>query len=249
MRNRFILPAIFSTLLLNACMIHEDNYAPVTEISIIETVPKTGKHRVLPDETLYSIAWRYGLDYQDIAERNHISPPYHIKRGQWIYLTKSRPMEQPQKKTIKQPSNIAHSTAAHEQRRTHFTDKEPSGQVAGWSWPARGPIIGGFSSLNKGINIAGDYGDPIFATAPGKVVYSGNGLRGYGNLIIIKHNKTFLTAYAHNSNVFVHNGDWVTSGQKIAAMGNTGAQRVMLHFEIRENGKPINPLIYLGRKI
>ena len=118
-----------------------------------------------------------------------------------------------------------------------------------WQWPARGTVISQFSSLNKGINIKGERGDPIFATAAGKVVYSGNGLRGYGNLIIIKHNSTFLTAYAHNSRILVKNGAWVSAGQQIAEMGNTGTKQTMLHFEIRRHGQPINPLIYLSKKI
>lgn len=122
---------------------------------------------------------------------------------------------------------------------------EPTKGVSVWSWPAKGPVIGQFSSINKGINIGGRYGAPIFATAAGKIVYSGNGIRGYGNLIIIKHNSTFLTAYAHNSVVRVKEGEWVKRGQKIAEMGNSGTRRVMLHFEIRRKGEPVNPLDYL----
>ncbi len=99
--------------------------------------------------------------------------------------------------------------------------------------------------MNKGINIGGRLGAPIYAAAAGQVVYSNHGLRGYGNLIIIKHNSSFLTAYAHNSVVLVKEGDWVQGGQRIAEMGSTGAVRTMLHFEIRRNGKPVNPLSYL----
>ena len=113
-------------------------------------------------------------------------------------------------------------------------------------WPARGPIIGTFDEAkNKGLNIGGAAGDAVNASADGRVVYSGNGLRGYGNLIIIKHDATFLTAYAHNRALMVKEGDAVTKGQKIAEMGNSDSDRVMLHFEVRRQGKPVDPLKYL----
>jgi len=116
-----------------------------------------------------------------------------------------------------------------------------------WSMPAKGKLIGEFSeSANrKGIDIAGKLGQPITASAPGKVVYSGSGLRGYGKLVIIKHNKTYLSAYAHNDQVLVKEGQNVTRGQKIAEMGNTDADQVKLHFEVRRFGKPVDPAKYL----
>ena len=121
----------------------------------------------------------------------------------------------------------------------------PAGQPA-FIWPARGPILGTFDDAkNKGLNIGGAAGDPVNASADGRVVYSGNGLRGYGNLIIIKHDATFLTAYAHNRALMVKEGDAVTKGQKIAEMGNSDSDRVMLHFEVRRQGKPVDPLKYL----
>jgi len=116
-----------------------------------------------------------------------------------------------------------------------------------WGMPTQGKLIGQFSeSANrKGIDIAGKLGQPILASAPGKVVYSGSGLRGYGKLIIIKHNKTYLSAYAHNDKVLVKEGQSVTRGQKIAEMGNTDASEVELHFEVRRFGKPVDPAKYL----
>lgn len=112
--------------------------------------------------------------------------------------------------------------------------------IHSWVWPASGRVIS--SPLQKGINIIGKLGDPIFASGTGSVVYCGNGLHGYGNLIIIKHNRIYLSAYAHNRKVLVKEGDKVKQGQKIAEMGNTGAERVMLYFEIRQNGKAIDPI-------
>lgn len=112
--------------------------------------------------------------------------------------------------------------------------------------PANGQVVGSFDgTTNKGIDIAGKLGDPVLAAADGKVVYAGNSLRGYGNLVIVKHDNTYLTAYAHNKNLLVKEGDSVRRGQKIAEMGNTEADRVKLHFELRRNGKPIDPSRYL----
>jgi lipoprotein NlpD len=116
-----------------------------------------------------------------------------------------------------------------------------------WVWPAKGKIVNGFSEATslKGIDIAGSAGQPITASAAGKVVYAGSGLRGYGKLIIIKHNETYLSAYAHNRDILVKEGQQVGKGQKIAEMGNTDADQVKLHFEIRRQGKPVDPLRYL----
>lgn len=114
-----------------------------------------------------------------------------------------------------------------------------------WGWPAQGKILAQFSDNAKGVDISGKAGQPVLATAPGKVVYSGTGLRGYGKLIIIKHNKTYLSAYAHNRELLVKEGDSVTKGQKIAEMGNSDSSEVKLHFEIRKLGKPVDPLRYL----
>jgi lipoprotein NlpD len=114
--------------------------------------------------------------------------------------------------------------------------------------PTQGKLIGSFSEADnrKGIDIAGKLGQPIFASAPGKVVYSGSGLRGYGKLLIIKHNKTYLSAYAHNDQLLVKEGETVTRGQKIAEMGNTDSDQVKLHFEVRRLGKPVDPANYLS---
>ena len=115
-----------------------------------------------------------------------------------------------------------------------------------WSWPAQGKVIAGFSeATNKGLDIAGNLGDPVVAAAPGRVVYSGSGLRGYGKLVIIKHNKTYLSAYAHNRQILVKEGQSVVKGQKIAEVGNTDSDTPKLHFEIRKLGKPVDPAKYL----
>lgn len=121
----------------------------------------------------------------------------------------------------------------------------PTEGALAWAWPVAGPLISRFSEASKGIDIAGSAGTPVLASAPGTVVYKGDGLRGYGLLVIIKHNEEYLSAYAHNRAVLVKEGDTVVRGQKIAEMGNSDADRVKLHFEIRRFGKPVDPLKYL----
>lgn len=253
---RNILICIITSLSLAACST-EATYAPVTDINTIEHIPKTGVYRVLRHETLYSIAWRYGLDYRYLANRNHIAPPYHVTAGQLIYLNgKPKALQQnriqpnftPPPRNVKpQAKPIVHAMPSYKPTTNNFVEHESNTPVKYWRWPAHGPVIGTYSSQNKGVNIGGHYHDPIYATAAGQVVYSGNGLRSYGNLIIIKHNNAYLTAYAHNSAVLIREGDWVRAGQKIAEMGNANGQHVMLHFEIRRNGQPVNPLNYLAR--
>jgi len=136
--------------------------------------------------------------------------------------------------------------AKHDSKTDSGTDNGED-EALEWSMPTQGKLIGEFSeSTNrKGIDIAGKLGQPVTASAPGKVVYSGSGLRGYGKLVIIKHNKTYLSAYAHNDQVLVKEGQSVTRGQKIAEMGNTDADQVKLHFEVRRFGKPVDPAKYL----
>lgn len=234
--NRFFCLLDFACARIVACLFFfllcacgdGDNFAPVTDLSSMEPLPKTGLHRVTKGETLYEIAWRYGLDYRYLAQRNHIEAPYTIRTQQIIYLTER---DHHHVTPAPAPTLIV-------QRK----EKEPNYSASGWKWPADGKIIASFSATNKGVNIANRAGVPIYAAAAGKVVYSGNGLRGYGNLIIIKHNSLYLSAYAHNRRIWVSPGDWVKKGQKIAEMGNTGSDKVMLHFEIRRAGKPINPL-------
>ncbi|MDO8437459.1 MAG: peptidoglycan DD-metalloendopeptidase family protein [Nitrosomonadaceae bacterium] len=149
------------------------------------------------------------------------------------------------------PTLIARADAATE--RVAKIDIEPQPQTTesnpderiDWIWPTQGKMLEGFSESSKGIDIAGRTGQAVLASAAGKVVYSGSGLRGYGNLIIIKHNDTYLSAYAHNSKLLMKEGQTVTRGQKIAEMGNTDVSQIKLHFEIRKHGKPVDPLQHL----
>jgi lipoprotein NlpD len=143
------------------------------------------------------------------------------------------------------PAPAASPPAAPEKPPAPVASDEPD--AVAWGWPTKGRIIAGFNENGgpKGVHIAGNLGQAVVASAPGRVVYTGSGLRGYGNLVIIKHNETYLSAYAHNRSVLVKQGDSVSKGQKIAEMGDSDASRVMLHFEIRRLGKPVDPIKFL----
>jgi lipoprotein NlpD len=175
---------------------------------------------------------------------------YAYSAAAMAQIDKVQEQTKPEATTVAKEENIPKPEAkADSQADTSTDDTADEGEedALNWGLPAQGKLIGQFSeSANrKGIDIAGKLGQPVLASAPGKVVYSGSGLRGYGKLIIIKHNKTYLSAYAHNDKVLVKEGQSVTRGQKIAEMGNTDANRVELHFEVRRFGKPVDPAKYL----
>ncbi len=212
-------------------------------------------------ETLYSIAWRAGIDPEELAKRNNISAPYTIYVGQTINLkvsgVKSRNVKSNKHKKAKPQVNTSNnspkklestSTKAYAKNSPVTNSSSQSGPVKTWIWPTKGKIIKGFSyreNGNKGLDIRGRQGQKIVASAPGRVVYAGSALRGYGKLIIIKHNDDFLSAYAHNSRLRVKEKQQVVVGQHIADMGDTGTTDTRLHFEIRFKGKSVDPKKYL----
>ncbi len=235
----------------------------------------TGQYRVKRGDTLFSIAFRYGWDYKALASRNNIPEPYTIHPGQTIRFgdgsSASAPVAAAQTETSTSPSGSFKVT----RRPIIFTPVPgapgqkaaapapvaaapepvpvPAGEkiAGGWTWPANGVLIGKFASngsLNKGVDIAGELGQPVFAASDGSVVYAGSGLRGYGELVIIKHSDTYVSAYGHNRRLLVREGQQVKAGQTIAEMGSTGTDRVKLHFEIRRQGKPVDPLQFLPRR-
>ncbi len=198
-------------------------------------------------DTLYGISKRYGVSVQRLAQLNQLKKPYVIKPGQTIFL---KPLKTESQSTVKvaekskvQPAKTSPTVPSNTQSQTISWPKSVR-----WQRPASGKIVKKFSRWRndaKGIDIEGKLGDTIVASADGKVVYSGNGLISYGNLIIIKHNKSFLSAYAYNRKLLVNEGDMVKAGQKIAEMGRKDKLSPRLHFEIRKNGKPVDPLKYL----
>ncbi|HXS72771.1 MAG TPA: peptidoglycan DD-metalloendopeptidase family protein [Rhodanobacteraceae bacterium] len=284
----------------------------------------SGGYVVARGDTLYSIAFRHGMDYRALAQRNGIAPPYVIYPGQVLRIADGTlahaPQRGPERKVIARtpvpprevhpqnnapvfetvpgepepvPRNPAPASSTSVAMATHAepssgantvgsgsatpppvsvanpvpaptanpsvkTASQPlSAIVAGktrsvdgitWLWPADGAVISGFQNgagSGAGLDIAGNAGDPVRAAADGVVVYSGNGLIGYGELIIIKHSDSYLSAYGHNRKRLVQEGEHVRAGQLIAEMGSSGAPREELHFEIRKNGKPVDPADYL----
>lgn len=218
----------------------------------------TQLYRVSRNETLYAIAWRYGLDYRELARWNNITEPYIIYPGQELTLVDPERLP-PHRRPAFDSSPSDRSSRPHAQVTKNSqrvaaqppaaSEEQPPPKA--FQWPADGKVIATFkgsSSISQGIDIMGRPGQAVMAAAGGKVVYSGNGLNGYGNLVIVKHNDTFLSAYAHNSKLLVNEGDMVESGQQIAEIGMLDRSTAALHFEIRKQGKPVDPLKYLPKR-
>ncbi len=220
-----------------------------------ENAGKPGYYTVLRGDTLTRIALDHGHSWRDLVSWNNLANANLIEVGQVLRVAPPGARVEASGVVV-QP--IGGSAEASPPARPVVTPSSvspapplPTGPTAndeglGFAWPASGSVIGGFDETkNKGLDIAGKAGDPVLAAADGQVVYAGAGLRGYGNLIILKHNNTFLTAYAHNQALLVKEDQKVRKGQKIAEMGKTDADRVKLHFEIRRQGKPVDPAKYL----
>ena len=251
-RVSVLLPA----MLLAAC--ESTNKAPVSVIDptplaeISPTTTYSGRMTIVkPGDNLYSISFESGFNYLEVAEWNDIDPEDFIHPGQEIKLYPPENQTAPRTTTqsTSSPTQDTQPAAKPQSTPAASTASIPSTPVSDWIWPAEGEIIAKFSAAQRrnGIEIAGQNGSPIRVAASGRVVYSGTGLIGYGRIIIVKHNTSFLSVYAHNSRVVVKEGDSVKRGQKIAEMGSTDTDRVKLHFEIRHNGKPVDPLRYLPK--
>lgn len=206
-------------------------------------------------DTLYSISWRNRLDWRDVARWNGLSNSGLIYPGQTLRLSppprsSGSATSAAPRTTSARPSSTTPSPGSSASTRSR-TSSPPATPIAGWRWPAAGPVVAGFgdkNSMGQGVDIGGRLGDPVRAAAGGRVVYAGSGLIGYGKLIIIKHNDTFLSAYGHNRTMAVKEGDPVKAGQKIAEIGEGPGDKPLLHFEIRVNGKPVNPVRYLPKR-
>jgi len=254
-----------SLVLLSGCG-GQAGLAPVSKHARHTTSRHSSIHKVRRGETLYSIAFQHGKDYRKLARLNGIRAPYTIYVGQKIRLKSSRKTvasrsgtakkAQVRKKTSKTTTKKSTKNLKKKVKPVKKAVKKPTNQgyVKGrirWRWPANGLIINKFSkksATKKGVDIAGRLGQSVKASAAGKIVYSGSGLRGYGRLIIVQHNERFLSAYAHNRKLLVKEGQQVKQGQRIAEMGRSGTDRVKLHFEIRSDGNPVDPLRYLPKR-
>lgn len=247
-------------LFLSGCS-NKDYRAPVSDRGA-PPGERLSHHLVARGETLYSIAWRYNLDYRELARANGIGMDYNIYPGQKLTLDvtarppQAQPKAPPPAAKTTQNSAAKSSTSPPRSKNTSpvapkkTPEKAPSPPQK-WIWPAKGKLIATFSSnqgLNKGIDIQGNLGEPVHAASGGTVVYSGSGLRGYGKLLIVKHSDKYLSAYAHNRKLLVSEGDEVKAGEKIAEMGSSGTDTVKLHFEIRYDGNPVDPLRFLPRR-
>jgi lipoprotein NlpD len=238
----------------------EDRYGE--QVGQDELVPDT--YKVKRGDTLFAIAWRYGFDFRGLASANSIVEPYTIYPGQTLRLRETK-----QVTSAGPPSSQANTaappapatTAQQAPEKSSSPVSSPARSVASaprvaaggsgaavgkWRWPTRGKVVRGFSgTVHKGVDIDGKSGDPVYAVADGNVVYAGSGIVGYGRLLIVKHNDIYLSAYGHNRALLVSEGSRVTAGQKIAEKGSSATNSVKLHFEIRREGRPVDPLALL----
>jgi lipoprotein NlpD len=236
--------------------------AEVKPLPGIENSGKPGYYTVKPGDALIRIALDNGQTWRDVAKWNNLENPNRIEVGQVLRVVppgvdasavtakpiasaakvETRPLD------TKPPAASASAASQPAPATTTAAVKESSKEAAtdddslAWAWPVSQPVTAGFDEQrNKGLDFAGKPGDPVLAVADGRVVYAGSGLRGYGNLVIIKHNNTYLTAYAHNRAMLVEQDQVVRKGQRIAEMGSTESDTVKLHFEVRKLGKPVDP--------
>ncbi|MFZ2856180.1 peptidoglycan DD-metalloendopeptidase family protein [Acidovorax sp.] len=235
--------------------------APAKPLPGAENAGKPGYYTVKAGDTLIRIGLENGQGWKDIARWNNLDNANLIEVGQVLRVvppsaavTETGVVTRPIASAAVIPSSVASAPKPAASTAAPVPAPVPSPAPAAASseddvpfiWPASGSLLAGFDEArNKGYDISGKAGDPVLAAADGRVVYAGAGLRGYGNLVILKHNNTFLTAYAHNQALLVKEDQTVRRGQKIAEMGSTDADRVKLHFEIRRQGKPVDPVRYL----
>ncbi len=243
---------------------------PVKQPPGFENAGKPGYYTVKPGDTLIRIGLESGQSHKDISRWNALENPNKIEVGQVLRIVPPVANEAVSAKPVvaatstttalppaSNPAPAASTAASAPAKAASAPASAPAATPApvaasggddtvAWMWPGNGAVLTGFDEVkNKGVDIAGNAGDPVLAAAEGKVVYAGSGLRGYGNLIILKHNNTYLTAYAHNQTLLVKEDQTVKRGQKIAEMGNSDADRVKLHFEVRKQGKPVDPTKFL----
>ena len=245
--------------------------APAKMIAGADNSGKPGYYSVKSGDTLIRIGMDNGQSWRDIARWNNIENPNLIETGQVLRVTPPeetgvvvRPVSSTNVVTSPAPASAASAPATATNTAAvrppasaasppnsstpanNLANTDSADETVSFQWPTRGNVLAGFDEVkNKGIDISGKAGDPVLAAADGKVVYAGSGLRGYGNLVILKHNNTYLTAYAHNQSLLVKEDQAIKRGQKIAEMGNSDADQVKLHFEIRRQGKPVDPAKYL----
>jgi lipoprotein NlpD len=262
---------LMGSLLVAGCSTHSLNRAPVEDraavvaqatpeaapppvLPVVENVARVGYYTVKPGDTLTRIALESGQSPRDLVTWNQLENPNRIEVGRVLRVTpggESEVLVKPVTKSVvtavsTTPLPAQSASTPVEAPAAAASHPVPAESSISWIWPSQGSVLNPFNEIkNKGVDIGGVAGDPVLAAADGRVVYVGAGLRGYGNLIILKHDNVFLSAYAHNRTLLVKEDQSVLKGQKIAEMGNSDADRVKLHFEVRRQGKPVDPLKYL----
>jgi lipoprotein NlpD len=223
------------------------NLAPVSELKWQPQSKHQTSYVVRRGETLFAIAFRYDTDYRTLARLNHINPPYSLRVGQVLSLRGIRHRTVPARSVVSKrrytPKPVTSSRVIYSPAHRYARSS------TGWLWPVSGRVVTSFipEQGKKGINIACKNGEKVIASASGTVAYAGSGLRGYGNLIIIKHSNEYLTAYGNNAKIIVSEGQFVKAGQVIAGAGIIDHKYTGVHFEIRKAGVPVNPLNYLKK--
>ncbi len=267
--SRSLTPAPVEDRGLSHPTVTTPDSATVKPLPGAENAGKPGYYTVKPGDTIIRIGLENGQNWRDVVRWNNLENPNLIEVGQVLRVVPPASETQVVTKPVTSgtvatapvssasaprpaaPAAAASAPVASAPAPVAVPVPAPASAASGdedvgWIWPAQGSLVAGFDEAkNKGLDISGKAGDPVYASADGRVVYAGAGLRGYGNLIILKHNNTFLTAYAHNQTLFVKEDQTVKRGQKIAEMGNSDSDRVKLHFEIRRQGKPVDPSKYL----
>lgn len=253
MLRLYWIPLAIAVALINVGCVSRGGSAPIEDrYSPSERVPE--QYIVSRGDTLFSIAWRYGFDVERLAAANNIASPYTIYPGQTIAL---KERDAASKKRTKSAATVSNPPAASAPGRSAVKSvQKPTPVVSSkksesWHWPVRGPVVRAFvatGQAHKGIDIGGKIGEPVHAARSGVVVYAGSGLVGYGNLLILKHSEQELSAYGHNKRLLIKEGQKVTAGSVIAELGDSGTDSAKLHFEVRINGKPVDPLRLLPRQ-
>lgn len=237
---------LFLLLILVGC--YEGNYlAPVEELRWHSYIGRPAIHLVSSGETIYSIAFRYDLDFRELITYNHLHKPL-LRVGQVLRLPHPRATIMSwQAQPVVKPLQVKKLALKNVDPTINHYRSIRARSGNSWVWPSQGKIVNHFNPEQgrKGIDIAGEKGKKVYAASAGVVAYSGNGLAGYGNLIIIKHSGQFLTAYGNNLRNQVKEGQFVKAGQIIADMGIVERKFWGVHFEIRKSGQPVNPLVYL----
>ncbi|SUA51727.1 Murein hydrolase activator NlpD precursor [Oligella ureolytica] len=235
-RKIYTVGAICFSALLAAC--GSSSKAPITSAGGSGATSSAGTYVVQRGDTLYSIAQRHGTTVANLSSLNRISNPSQLEVGQRLTVRGGTAA-----RSSASTATASRASAASSSQPTRAADAA----AISWEWPVRGNVITQFSNTTRGIDIAGTVGTPINSAADGTVSYVGNGLRGLGNLVLVTHSNGFITAYAHNSRITVQTNERVKKGQKIAELGDTDTTSPRLHFQVRRNGTPVNPLSYLPR--